>query len=286
MNFRISLLGFVWLCCFSSGLKADDKIILWDRSYERPEFIELLTIALELTQSEYGSYSIEPSRPMEQGTAFAIMTRSDQLNVIIAGTSKEREKQHQTIYIPIDKGLLGFRICLVKEKNRHAFANVNTLSDINKLGHSIGIGTHWPDRKIIEANGLKTIHSELRQNLFNMLEFDRFSCFLRSVDEIGEEITANQHRNFTDEQHIALLYPEADFIFVGKKEKRLKERLEKGLLEAIENGDFDRHFDRHYMHALEKYNFFNRKLLFMSNPDISRQAKDAINYYGLASFAD
>lgn len=93
-------------------------------------------------------------------------------------------------------------------------------------------------------------------------------------------------RAHADEQHIALLYPNADFIFVANSEKRLKQRLEKGIKIAMENGDFDTYFDKHYMTVLQKYNFFNRKLLFLKNKDISEQALRAINVYGLASFSN
>ena len=291
MSFELLHRLFTFLCLLLSllisyGVTAQEEIILWDRNYVREEFRDIVNLAMQLTEDEYGSYIIKSSRPMEQGTVFAALARDTGVNMAIAATSKEREKTVQTIYIPVDKGLLGFRICLVNQDDRHIFSKINTLADINKARFSIGVGTHWPDRTVIEDNGLRTSHSEVYENLFDMLYKQRFTCFLRSVNEIDSEIMAHPHMNFTDEQHIALLYPSADFMFVAKSSKRLKERLEKGIKIAIENGDFDAHFDKHYMTVLQKYNFFNRKLLFLKNKNISEQALSAINIYGLASFTN
>ncbi|BDX07016.1 hypothetical protein [Planctobacterium marinum] len=284
MKSRLCFLSLL-LLVFKAQSVPLDEVVLWERNYERPEFRELVIRALEKTIPEYGNYSLKSSLPMEQGTAFANLARGARLNVAIAGTTPEREAALATIFIPVDKGLLGFRLCLVKQQNREAFANITSLMDFHKSGHVIGVGTHWPDRHIIESNGLKTMHSEFLDNLFNMMEFDRFSCFLRSVNEIEAEILANQHRGYIDEQHIAMLYPAADFVFVSKQHSRIKARIEQGILISIEDGDFDRHFERYYANALRRFNFFNRKMLFLTNPDISPEAKAAINFYGLASFA-
>lgn len=274
------------LIMFSCSLQATDRLVLWERNYQRPAFLEIITQAMELTEQQYGNFEIVSSRPMEQGAAFAALSRETGLNVAVAATSKVREQAHQTIYIPIDKGLLGFRVCLVNPDDRHVFSGINTLADINRSRYSIGVGSHWPDRTVIEANGLKTIHSENYHGLFEMLHKQRFTCFLRSVNEIDAEILTHADMGLTDEQHVALLYPSADFIFVAKSETRLKQRLETGLRIALENGDFDKHFDKHYMTVLQKYNFFNRKLLFLKNQDMTENARQAINLYGLASFAN
>lgn len=278
-----SALVFIFVMSSAFG---EDKIVLWDRNYDRDAFREILTLAMDLTEAEYGPYSIQSSRPLEQGAAFAGLTRDTALNVAIAAVSLEREASVQVIYIPIDKGLLGFRICLVNPGKQHIFAEINTLSDINKARFSVGVGSHWPDRTIIEDNGLRTIHSENYLNLFDMLQKERFNCFLRSVNEIDYEIASNAERGFTDEQHIAILYPSADFIFVAKSEQRLKTRIEKGIRIAMENGDFDAYFEKYYMTVLQKYNFFNRKLLFLKNKHVSDKALKAINVYGMASFTN
>ncbi|MBE1301151.1 MAG: hypothetical protein GJ680_14745 [Alteromonadaceae bacterium] len=265
---------------------AGDKVVLWERNYIRPSFYELIELTLELTKDDYGDYQIVSSEPMEQGKAFAMLQREIAINVIIAGTSKKRESQFNTIYYPIDRGLLGFRLCIVTEDNRLDFADINELKDFRHKEKIVGVGTHWPDRSIINDNGLRVEHSQIFEQLFKMVELKRIDCFLRSINEIDGELEKYGSSGLADEPFLAFLYPAADFIFIGKSDTKIAERISEGLRRAIYNGDFERHFEKHYAHLLQKYQFYNRKLLFLKNYDMSAKAKQAINKFGIASFAD
>lgn len=260
-----------------------DNVRVWNRNYEKAYHLDILRLALKLSEPEYGDYTIDSSPPLEQGRVFAELDSSKMVNVVIAGISKERESQHTPIFIPIDKGLLGFRICLVKN-SRLSFKGINVLKDFSKRNISLGVGTHWPDKQIYESNGLRVQSTPLYENLFEMLEKNRFDCLPRSISELDMEIQNHPSQSFSAEPDIALVYSNADFIYVSKTHQKLKDRLELGINRAMTTGEFNTLFTRYYGDILLKYNFYNRKLLILENPNLSNRAKSAINKYGIATF--
>lgn len=280
---RYLLALFAIFISTSSLAKTPNSVRVWNRNFDKSFHLEVIKMALELSRSKYGDYSIESSPPMEQGRVFTELGSGALVNVVIAGISKVREQDYHPILIPLDKGLLGFRICLVNN-TRVSFEDVHTLKDFSKRDILIGVGTHWPDRQIYEANGLKVLSTPLYENLFDMLEKRRFDCLPRSVNELDVEIKAHLSQNFIAEESIALIYPSADFMFVSKAHPRLKERMAFGIKKAFDTGEFSRLFERYYSEILQKYNFYNRKLLILENPLLSIEAQKAINQYGIATF--
>lgn len=260
-----------------------DRVILWDRNYDKAYLLDVIHMALRLSQKEFGKFEIVRSVPLEQGRVFADLDIGGLVNVAIAAASLEREKQHQPIYIPVDRGLLGFRVCLINN-GKINFNGINVLKDFSKRNIMLGVGTHWPDKQVYESNGLRVLSSPLYQNLFEMLEKDRFDCLPRSISELDMELEQHAGQNFAAEPSLALIYPNADFVFVSKKEGRIETRLELGLNKALESGEFQSLFQKYYQGIMTKHNFYNRKLLILENNNLSQAAQKAINQYGVASF--
>jgi hypothetical protein len=86
------------------------------------------------------------------------------------------------IRIPIDKGLLGWRIFLVNRAKADQFAAVKTLDGLRP--YQAGQGHDWPDTDILRANGLKVQGSANYDGLFKTLQAGRIDYFPRSVVEI------------------------------------------------------------------------------------------------------
>ena len=277
---RVLLINLV----FSFSLIADDNIVLWKRNYDTPFFRSVIELAAQLTEDNYGPYSLSPSVELEQGRAFFSLHGGDIVNVVIAGISSERERMGIPIYFPVDRGLLGFRVCL-QRGNDMDYVGINSLDDLKEKNVLIGVGTHWPDRHVFEESGLRVAHSPVYGQLFEMLRASRFDCFLRSFNEVQRELGLRENSDFRLEQNLAIVYPSADFVFVSLKDKRLKRRLEEGLKLAFENGQFYELFQYHFKEALYENRLYERKILFLDNADLSTPARDAINEFGLASFA-
>ena len=264
---------------------AKDRIVLWKSNYETEANLAFIKLAADLTVDEYGEYELLPSEPLEQGRAFANLDKPNDINVIIAGINLEREQSTNTIYIPLERGLTGFRLCFIKKGNEDIFANINTLREFRRHKMYIGVGAHWPDKDILNFNKLPVTTSPIAEDLYAMLDKRRFDCFSRSIKEITDNLAKHRNNQISIEENIAFIYPLADFIYVSKTEERLKERLEKGLKMAINNGQFYELFDRYFKNTLREHNLYGRKLFFLKNENMSERARAAINRYGIASFS-
>lgn len=70
------------------------------------------------------------------------------------------------------------------------------------------------------------------------------------------------------EQKHLLIYPTAIYFFVGQSNLKLAERIEYGLLKAIDDGSFERLSTEYPSHkeAFKAANMKNRKVHLLSNP--------------------
>lgn len=108
------------------------------------------------------------------------------LDVTWTSSNSEIEQLMQPIRIPLFKGLIGYRILIIRQGDQYKFDNIKTLEDLKKV--SLGQGTTWADTKILEANGLHVVKTVKYPNLFYMLDGGRFDAFPRGVSEPFEEI--------------------------------------------------------------------------------------------------
>jgi hypothetical protein len=76
------------------------------------------------------------------------------------------------VRLPIDKGLLGYRMFLVREADLPRFATVRTLDDLRKL--RVGQGKDWIDVPILRKAGFPVVEGTSYPGLFAMLAAGRF----------------------------------------------------------------------------------------------------------------
>jgi hypothetical protein len=195
----------------------------------------------------------------------------------------EKEQLARPIYVPLDRGLLGFRICLTQH-NSISLNSINTPIEFKNKNLSVGLGSHWPDTLIYQQNGFKVVTSPIYESLFSMLNRKRFDCFSRSVNELDKELLQIKEHNLQIDNNIIFVYPNADFLFISPTNNQLHKRLSHGLGMAIEDESYFDIFDKHFSNVLLKHGVYERRLLIMNNEQISRQALSAINRFGIASF--
>lgn len=230
-------------------------------------FISLLQLALDKTRDEYGDYQLEPSpEPMNQGRAISQLAIGEQIDVIWSMTSRLRENQLRPIRIPLLKGLMGYRIFVIRAEDEVWFRTLRTLDQLRDL--RVGQGHDWPDADILRANGFRVETSTDYETLFQMLQAGRFDFMPRAVNEPWEEVHARKELNLTVENTLLLYYPTANYFFVNKDNDALAKRLEKGLELAIADGSFDQLFNRHPINAfaLEHARLNQRRMLKLENP--------------------
>ncbi len=247
------------------------KTIYKDEMEQRNNYkYKLLELLLDKTESEYGEYKIALTEIPTQGRVITDVI-DGRLDIIMTVTSREREISMIPIRIPIYKGLYGYRIFLINRSDQYKFDAVETEDDLKKL--IAGQGSHWPDYKILEANGYRVAGTSEHALLYSMLKAKRFDYFPRGVHEPWLELKQHPDSDFIVEQKLCIAYPSPGYIFVTPKNKKLAERLEKGFMIAIADGSFDQLFFTHpdIKETLDRAQLGKRKIFYLENPLLSRE---------------
>lgn len=202
---------------------------------------------------------------MEQARSIYEMTKPDgNIDILWSMTTDAREKQLIPIRLPIDKGLIGWRISLITEKNRNAFSNVKKLEALRAF--TAGQGSTWPDVDILKSHQLPVLTSNGYDSLFTMLAAERFDYFPRSVFEIWNEFETHRDQPIEIEQSFILHYPSAYYFFITPRKPQLAEDLRIGFEKIIANGIFEQLFQKHNRASIEQANFKQRTVINLKNP--------------------
>lgn len=243
---------------------------LWYRNYDSPAVLAALRLAFDKTP-EYGPYRILRSPEMVQGRALVELREPDDrlVTIVNVATSPSREDNLYAIPLPIDGGLLGLRVCVVRQESLSRFREVEDLDDLVARGISIGQGTHWPDTEILQANGVRVITNTRYETLFTMLQRERFDCFARGVSEVLLDLERVHGSRLVIEPSLLLAYSMPSYFFVGPGDHDTAQRIQLGLERAISDGSFALHLATYYGRAVESLNLGHRKLLVLENPLLS-----------------
>ncbi len=238
---------------------------------------ELLRQALEATIPTHGPFELKPSEaPMNQGQAAdEIAAGAGRANVFARSTAVEHEQRLLPVRIPIDKGLVSFRVFLVRDEMLPKFAAVNTLDDLRQ--YSVGSFTTWADTQILRAAGFKVVTGDSYEGLFRMLVARKFDFFSRSADEAYREFDERRALlpEMKVEQGLLLYFPTTRFFFVRRDAAgaRLASRIEEGLNLMVKAGSFDAHFQRYKGALITRARLKNRKVLRIDNPVMSPETR-------------
>lgn len=255
---------------------ADSEIVYYPRRAESPRWSYALQL-LELAIRESGrDYVLKPTEEEMSQNRAARELELGNIGFIWTGTSAEYETRFHPIRIPVLRGLDGYRICIINPDRQPAFSAVKTLADLQQL--TIGQDGGWSDVKILEAAGFKVVTAPY-ESLFNMVERDRFDCFLRGAHEAPGEVA--KHPGLAVENEILIVYPFTSFFFVNKNNAALAEALETGLKKAYEDGSFMSHFQSHpaVKAIFEQAQIAQRRRFDIPNPFLTEETKAIPDQY-------
>ncbi|MDI9245403.1 transporter substrate-binding domain-containing protein [Marinobacter sp. CHS3-4] len=252
-----------------------DRFLLWYRNYDSPPVRALVKLAFEKTP-EYGPYTLARSTEMSQGRAIRELKNpeSDLLDIINVASDSRREKELSAIPIPIDGGLLGLRVCVVRKDDLKKFEGIKTIQDLSRRDIRIGQGTHWPDTSILKVNGVQVVTHSRYEILFRMLDNDRFDCFARGVSEVLYDLRLENNPEYVVEPGVLIAYPMPSFFFVSRDDFDAAHRLQLGMERAILDGSFANYLDRYYGQAIEELNLGERNVLVLDNPFLGQESWD------------
>lgn len=265
---------FLLLFCFSAygveEIKIRKKQALEEANHDY--CVQLLQIALDNTEKKYGKAIIKPvNLELTQGRALEEIAKGNYIDIDWAGTDISREEELLPIRVPLFAGLLGYRVLVIRKKDKSKFDKIKNINDLKKL--TVLQGTHWPDSDILEASGFNVFRVPKFENMYPMLENNRVDYFLRSISEAYGEVKARGNSNLMVYDRIIVEYKFPMYFFVNKANKTLAKRVEEGLRIAIDSGQFLKFMKTNPLTApvfpLEKY---DKSLFFeINNPFLPKK---------------
>lgn len=230
-----------------------------------PQLHYMLSL-LKLACSKAGADCLlRPGPAMVQGRAIQELQRKQsRIDVMWTMTSRERERLLLSIRIPLDKGLIGWRIALLPPAKRQLLAGVNSRQDLARL--TAGQEHDWPDTAILQAAGLPVVSTPDYEPLFGMLAKHRFDYFPRSVIEILDEQQTHAGLQLEIDPYLLLHYPTAFYFFVTPNRPKLAQMIRQGLEQAVSDGSFDTLFQQYHGDKLRALKLDKRQIIRLANP--------------------
>ncbi|TDF38456.1 transporter substrate-binding domain-containing protein [Alteromonadaceae bacterium M269] len=272
MKIKYALTSLILFCVAQTTYAATWAIVYpqsetaLDKRDEYP--VALLKLALQETGV---NFEVSPSsKPLIKSKALRQLAANREINVVWGMTGEQREEEFLPIRIPIYKGLIGWRVFLIKPQSRRNFGQVENLSDLVQM--SAVQGHDWPDTKILQANDFEVSTSLSYDALFEMLDDGKADFFPRSIVEVWDEMDmrgANQALEV--ETSLGVHYPAAVYFFVNKKSTTLARLIETGLESAIKSGKYDELFMSTHKPILEKADMKNRRFFSLYNPVLPKR---------------
>lgn len=201
---------------------------------------------------------------MAKSRALLQLESNNGIDVVWAMTTREREASLTPVRIPIDKGLLGWRIFLVNKRDQGEFGKIDSIEKLRS--HAAGQGHDWPDATILRDNGLTVVPAPSYESLFLMLQVGRFHYFPRGIGEIWDEARRHADLDIVVEQSLALHYPACVYFFVNRNNLTLAALLERGLRRAISDGSFNELFNAFHGESIKRANLRTRNVIELYNP--------------------
>lgn len=230
--------------------------------------------ALVLAAFEASGMAVElEDAPIGNEPRVQYLIDSGQVHVSMIPASAERlqmvrEGKLLMIPVPLDRGLLGYRVGLTVNSRRDAMAQVRSYTDLKSF--TVGQGEGWSDLDIYRNAGIPTHEvKDWTQDVFarqiesGVMDYypvgleETFSYFLDHYRGLYAEVTL--------EPYLIIRYPWFRFVWVSADYPHVHAALEQGFEKLIENGDFLRIWEQHRQTPTEAF-FADRTIIDLANP--------------------
>lgn len=235
-------------------------------SYEQ----QLMELALSKTVSTDGAYEIKKTPPMNFTRALYAAEKKRYPNLFIKTSYRPSlEGALNFIPFPVDLGILGYRVCFISSKLKATFPQIRDIEDLKPF--TIGQGTGWPDVNVLEEAGLKVVTSPKYENLFSMVEKNRFDLFCRGVNELQPEWDkyGKNHPDLAIEESFVLFYPFPRFFWTHEDNGDAMDRISRGLILAYEDDSIVELWNRFNLDNVKFAALGSRAVIELDNPDVT-----------------
>lgn len=194
------------------------------------------------------------------------LLQSGAIDVIALGTNVEREARMRPIKIDILRGIVGFRLLVIRAADQERIARLGERSLKKQL--TFGLNSQWADLPIMRANGFAVETSSSYENLFVMLAGRRFDAFPRGLNEAQRELDERRqsYPQLAIEQTKALFFPYPVYFWVSKENAALAQRIERGLKSSLADGSFRKLFESYHAVEIAMLARENRQVIRLANP--------------------
>jgi hypothetical protein len=229
---------------------------------------DFLIAALDHTTLTYGPYVIDAyPDPMSTQREVEEVISGPLINVIASDPGHpDLNAQTIPIAIPIDKGLLGYRVALIRRDQQTRVDEVNDIQGLRLL--NVGQGQDWGDVPVYRYNRIPLVTASHYDQLFPMLVHRRFDLFPRGVLEITPELISFRtlYPEMAIDTHLLIRYPYAQFFYVNKSEPLIAQRIKDGLEAMRKDGSFDALFQKNFGQAVADLHLERRVVIELNNP--------------------
>lgn len=245
---------------------------------------ELLDLALQKTGRAYNiTYvSAEEERASGKSEEDLIRTNDPLINVVIHGTSVEKEERMRAVYFPIYGGLLGYRVFAIREGDQPKFDAIQYLPELRAMVALQGEG--WADAELLREDGYRVATAPVEELFLKLLNGtgDYFPRGVVEVDGFFHDDDGS-HDGLALEKKLYLKYDFALYYFVNRDNDELHDAIYEGLMAAHQDGSYLKLLQNsNEAHAVfDHLNFPQRKGFLVNNPSISKRTREIPAEYWL-----
>ena len=238
------------------------------QAQDDPQLLYVTTLLRLALERSGRAYALRPSllRMVQTRAMHEIAGGTGRADIVWAMTSHARETQLLPVRIPIDRGLIGWRVALLHARQAQLLSKVRKPDELAR--YLAGQMRDWPDTAILQGNGLRVETSSTYEGLFEQLVAGRIDYFPRSVIEVQKELASHAQLPLALDAHLVLHYPAAMYFFVGKERPELARDIETGLEKMLADGSFMQLFQRHFGRLAGELKLHQRHPLELANPDL------------------
>jgi hypothetical protein len=240
------------------------------QAYER----DVLEAVLDATRKGYGDIPLIEDRsdyPNPADEASVFRTKGFDIFGTVAGNPKLANEKKILITRPMMKGLLGYRVLIIREADREAFTAITDAQQLQQ--QRLGIPFSWADAELFRQNGYQVVEEGTFDDLFvrqQARKFDYASFGANEIESVYRERVASLGGLVTDET-LLLYYPFPLVFYVNPENKELARRVDQGMQIIINNGELDKIFHRHYGDLVERLKLKDRRLIKLMNPLLPKE---------------
>lgn len=238
--------------------------------------LEILNSLLSATEKEFGKFTLNNDLTdyllaEDEGNVF---NAGADILVTVAGNTKFAQHNKIVIPKPIAKGLLGYRLLIIKRDKLATFKQINSAEQMQAL--TIGIPATWADAHLFRANNYCVCEKGSFAEIFQRLQHNEFDYVALGANEIEEAFTtmAEPLGDLVIAPSLMLYYPFPLVFYIHPQQVELAARVARGLQCITNNGQLAAIFDKYHGDIVERLSLRQRKTFSLHNPILPESMHD------------